>query len=136
MANYNTVAESNNFIVLERYNPDWQVNEGHQSEDELEREFIQDLQNQGYEFVPNLNTPEKMLANVRVQLEALNKVQFNDSEWQRFVTTFLDKPSDSVIDKTRKVHDDFVHDFTFDDGPPGMGYLDSQIIGGVRGIDD
>ncbi len=44
-----------------------------------------------------------MLANVRVQLQALNHVQFSDGEWRCFVETFLDKPSDSIIDKTRKI---------------------------------
>ena len=82
----------------------------------LERELIQDLVNQGYEFVPGLNAPEKLLANVRVQLQALNNVQFTDAEWQRFVSNWLDKPSEGIVDKTRKVHDDYVHDFVFDDG--------------------
>ena len=72
--------------------------------------------NQGYEFVPGLNAPEKLLANVRVQLQALNNVQFTDAEWQRFVSNWLDKPSEGIVDKTRKVHDDYVHDFVFDDG--------------------
>ena len=72
--------------------------------------------NQGYEFVPGLNTPEKLLANVRVQLQVLNNVQFTDAEWQRFVSSWLDKPSEGIVDKTRKVHDDYVHDFVFDDG--------------------
>jgi type I restriction enzyme R subunit len=57
-----------------------------------------------------------LLANVRVQLQALNNVQFADGEWLRFVETFLDKPSDSIVDKTRKIHDDYIHDFVFDDG--------------------
>ena len=62
--------------------------------------FIGDLENQGYEYLGDLNTPSKMLANVRVQLEALNRVSFLDSEWMRFVAEYLDKPSDNVLDKT------------------------------------
>ena len=50
MTTYKTVAESNNFIVLDKYTKDWQVNESFQSEGDLERELIQDLSNQGYEF--------------------------------------------------------------------------------------
>src|SRR5690554_7604641 len=57
-----------------------------------------------------------MLANVRVQLQALNKVQFADGEWLRFVETYLDRPSEGIVDKTRKIHDDYIHDFVFDDG--------------------
>jgi len=116
MHEYKTVAESNNFIVLDKYTQEWKVAESYQSEGDLEREFIQDLKNQGYEYLPGLNTPKALLANVRVQLQALNNVQFADGEWLRFVETWLDKPSDGIVEKTRKIHDDFIHDFVFDDG--------------------
>ncbi|MNM67197.1 Type I restriction enzyme [compost metagenome] len=43
-------------------------------------------------------------------------MQFAEGEWSRFVEIFLDKPSDSIVDKTRKIHDDYIHDFVFDDG--------------------
>jgi type I restriction enzyme R subunit len=116
MNDYKTIAESNSFIVLDKYAKEWQVNECYQSEYDLEREFIQDLQNQGYEYAPGLNTPEKLLVNVREQLQALNNMQFLEGEWQRFVETWLDRPSDSIVEKTRKIHDDYIHDFVFDDG--------------------
>lgn len=110
------IAESKNFIILDKYKREWTVCESYQSEYDLERELIEDLQNQGYEYLSDLTTPDKMLANVRVQLQTLNNVQFKDSEWQRFVETFLDKPSDGIKDKTRKIHDDYIYDFVFDDG--------------------
>ena len=116
MSEYKTIAESSTFIVLDKYTKEWQVNESFQSEDDLEREFIEDLANQGYEYLPGLNAPEKMLANVREQLQALNNVQFLEGEWMRFVEEYLDKPSDNIFDKTRKIHDDYIHDFVFDDG--------------------
>jgi len=116
MSDYKTIAESRNFIVLDKYTKDWQVNEGYQSEGDLERHFIQDLIDQGYGAPLGLNTPDALLANVRVQMQALNSVQFSDAEWQRFVETWLDKPSDGIVEKTRKVHDDYIHDFVFDDG--------------------
>jgi type I restriction enzyme R subunit len=110
------IVESRNFIVLDRYTKIGMVNESYQSEDALERELIDDLKNQGYQYLPKLNTPEKMLANVRAQLETLNNVVFSDGEWQRFVEEYLDKPGDNSIDKTRKIHDDYICDFVFDDG--------------------
>lgn len=116
MYEYKAVAESNSFIVLDKYAREWQLNESYQSESDLEREFIQDLQNQGYEYEPGLNTPEKLLANVREQLQTLNNMQFADGEWMRFVETWLDKTSDGIVDKTRKIHNDYIHDFVFDDG--------------------
>lgn len=119
MCDYRTIAESNNFIVLDKYIKYSEVHEasaGYQTEAALEREFIQDLEGQGYDYLPGLTTPEKMLANVRVQLQDLNKVTFSDAEWMRFCEQFLDKPSDNHIDKTRKIHTDYIYDFVFDDG--------------------
>ena len=116
MTDYKTIAESKNFIVLDKYTKESKVAENYQSEYDLEREFIEDLQNQGYEYLSELKTPEAMLTNVREQVQTLNNMQFADGEWLRFVETFLDKPSDSIVDKTRKIHDDYIHDFVFDDG--------------------
>ncbi|NNG00881.1 MAG: type I restriction endonuclease subunit R, partial [Desulfobacteraceae bacterium] len=117
MINYTKpIAQSKTFIVLDKYTQEWQVRETYQSEYDLESELIADLQNQGYEYLPGLNTPEKMLANVREQLQALNKMHFSEGEWMRFVESYLDKPSDTIIDKTRILHDDYIHDFVFDDG--------------------
>ncbi|MEG8067248.1 type I restriction endonuclease subunit R [Xanthomonas hortorum pv. gardneri] len=116
MNDYKTIAESRNFIVLDRYTREWKVAESYQSESDLERELIQDLVNQGYEFASSIKTPADLVANVRVQLQALNHVQFTDVEWERFVESWLDKPSDGIVEKTRKIHDDYVHDFVFDDG--------------------
>lgn len=118
MSQYKTIAESNNFIVLDKYTKYSEVNEPsmvYQTEAALEKEFIQDLINQGYEN-PNLNTTEALLANVRVQLQALNNMAFSDSEWTRFLEEYLDKPSDNLIEKTRKIHENYIYDFVFDDG--------------------
>lgn len=110
------IAESKNFIVLDSYAKEWRVAGSYQSEGDLEREFIQDLVNQGYEHTSGLKTMAALLANVRMQLQVLNSVNFSDGEWARFVESWLDKPSDTIVDKTRKIHDDHVHDFVFDDG--------------------
>ncbi|HIF5584813.1 TPA: type I restriction endonuclease subunit R [Vibrio parahaemolyticus] len=113
---YKSIAESNNFIVLDRYTKQWQVNDSYQSESDLERELIQDLTQQGYEYVPNLTRPDAMMTNVRTQLQTLNKTTFTDAEWLRFQEQYLNTPSDNIIDKTRKVHSDYIYDFVFDDG--------------------
>lgn len=110
------IAETNRFIVLDKYVRAWEAANSYQSEADLERELVQDLCNQGYEFLNNLRSPGAMLANIRVQLQSLNDVQFSDKEWARFVETYLDRPSDSVTDKARKIHEDYIFDFVFDDG--------------------
>ena len=119
MSTYKTIAESNNFIVLAKYTKFSEGNDapaGYQTEAALERELIQDLINQGYENPKNLTTLAAMLANVRVQLQALNDMAFTDGEWARFVEVYLDKPSDNLVDKSRKIHENYIHDFVFDDG--------------------
>lgn len=119
MSQYKTIAESNNFIVLDKFTKYYEVNEAptvYQTEAALEKEFIQDLINQGYEYPLNLNTQEAMLANVRVQLQSLNNIMFSDAEWARFVEEYLDKPGDNLVEKTRKIHDNYIYDFVFDDG--------------------
>lgn len=119
MAQYKTIAESNNFIVLDKYTKYSELNEtptSYQTESGLERELIQDLINQGYEKPTNLTSVEAMFANARIQLQALNNMEFTDSEWSRYIEEYLDKPSDNLVEKTRKIHDNYIYDFVFDDG--------------------
>lgn len=119
MAEYNTIVESNNFIVLDDYTKYYELHEPsavYQSEASLEREFIHDLVSQGYEYCPDISTPEALLANARVKIQELNDVKFSDKEWMRFVEEYLNKPGDTLIDKTRKIHDNHIYDFVFDDG--------------------
>jgi type I restriction enzyme R subunit len=111
-----TIAESNNFIVLDKYTKIEGDGSSYQSEADLENELIKDLDAQGIKYESDINTPEKLLVNVRVQLQELNRVEFKNSEWSRFVEEYLDKPSDNIIEKTRKIHDNYIYDFVFDDG--------------------
>lgn len=116
MTDCKVIAESNNFIVLDKYTKIEQQGVGYQTEADLEHELIADLVNQGYESLPKLTTPQAMLESARVQLQLLNKMAFSDDEWKRFCEEYLDKPSDNHIDKTRKIHNDYIYDFVFDDG--------------------
>ena len=111
MSTYKTIAESNSFIVLDKFTKYFEVNEApavYQTEAALEKEFIQDLINQGYENPKNLNTLEAMLTNVRLQIQSLNNMVFSDGEWVRYVEEYLDKPSDTLVEKTRKIQDNYI----------------------------
>ena len=119
MITYNTIAESNNFIVLDKYEKQLDVREsaaGYQTEATLEKEFVEDLVSLGYEYLPKLTSSKAMLENVREQLQNLNNTQFNDAEWVRFCEEYLDKPGDNHTDNTKKVHNNYIYDFVFDDG--------------------
>ena len=110
------IAETDHFIVLDQYEKIDQSGAGYQTESDLERELIADLQNQGYEYRKDLNSREKLLANLRESLQNLNHVEFSDGEWQRLLDEYIDRPSENIIDKTRKVHHDHIYDFVFDNG--------------------
>ncbi|OYQ79824.1 DEAD/DEAH box helicase [Wohlfahrtiimonas chitiniclastica] len=116
MAETKTIAESNNFIILDKYTKIDQSGSSYQTEADLERELIQDLQNQGYEYLSDLTSHDKLMVNLRKQLQRLNKVEFSEAEWQRFLVEYLDKPSENSTDKARKIHNNHIHDFVFDDG--------------------
>lgn len=109
------IVETNNFIVLDKYTKITQPST-YQTEADLERELVSDLRQQGYEYLNNLTTPEALLDNLKTQMEALNGVVFSEAEWLRFLEEYLNKPSDSLIDRTRKLHDNHIYDFIFDDG--------------------
>lgn len=109
------IVESDNFIILEKYTKIEQPSQ-YQTEADLEKELITDLCQQGYEYLTYLTTPEALLANLKTQMEVLNNVVFTDAEWLRFLDEYLNKPSDSLIDRTRKLHDNYIYDFIFDDG--------------------
>lgn len=109
------IIESNNFIVLDKWTKLEQKG-NFQSESDLEREMISDLQQQGYDYANYLITPESLLGNLRVQLEDLNAVHFSDNEWKRLLSEYINKPSDGIVECTRKIHNDHVYDFIFDDG--------------------
>ena len=116
MTETKTIAESNNFIILEKYTKIDQLGAAYQTEADLENELIQDLTHQGYVYVPGLNSHGKLMVNLREQLQKLNQVTFSDNEWQRFLNEYLDKPSENSTDKARKIHNNHIYDFVFDNG--------------------
>ncbi|EDP24271.1 type I restriction endonuclease subunit R [Parvimonas micra] len=111
-----TIAEMTGGIILAHYDKNNRVDaSSYQSEAELERELIGNLVSQGYERV-KFTTSEELYGNLKVQIERLNNVFFTKSEWDRFLTEYLDCPKDGMVEKTRKIQEDYIYDFTFDDG--------------------
>lgn len=119
MTEYKTIAEGNNFIVLDQYTPYAQTHAtptSYQSEAALERELIDDLCSQGYEYLPHVKSPADLMANLRTQIERLNEMQFTDAEWDRLCLEYLDKPGEGSVERTRRIQRDHIYDFTFDSG--------------------
>ncbi len=113
---YSTIAEMTDGIILSRFEKDPLVREtAYQSEAELERQLIENLVSQGYKTV-FFKSNEQMYENLREKIELLNKISFTDKEWERFKLEYLDAPNDGMIEKTRKIQENHIYDFTFDDG--------------------
>ncbi|ONI45106.1 DEAD/DEAH box helicase [Candidatus Epulonipiscioides gigas] len=113
---FSTLHETNDFIVLDKYTKIDQTSASYQTEADLERELITDLVGQDYVYRKDITAPKSLFKNVRLKLEELNKMQFSDSEWTRFCNEYLDKTSDNHIDKMKKIHNNYIYDFVFDDG--------------------
>lgn len=112
---YNIVAEQPQSTVIARYEKPQIVAESYQSESELEQEFISRLGRQGYEYLP-IHSEAELVANLRRQLERLNKYEFTDGEWERFYKQELSGEGKGIVDKTRTIQQDFRKSLTLDDG--------------------
>lgn len=113
---HEVIAETNEGILLAEYQPEYRTDREYQSEADLENQLISDLVNYlNYERL-DIHTPEELLANAKVQIEKLNKVIFTDAEWNRFVVEYLDCPNEGLVEKTRKIQENHIYDFVFDDG--------------------
>lgn len=110
-----TIAEMNSGIILAKFVKGSRVSEEYQSEAQLEANMINNLMDQGYERF-HAHSNEDLYNNLRDKIQKLNKVEFSDSEWNRFLVEYLDSPNDGMIEKTRKIQENYVYDFKFDNG--------------------
>lgn len=115
MTSFNIVAATTENTVVTSYEPVKKRSDSYQSEAALEREFIQLLTQQGYAYLP-IHQEADLIANLRRQLEALNDYQFTDSEWEQFFQNAIANPNEHIVEKTRKIQEDFVQVLRRDDG--------------------
>ena len=115
MTYFNIVAETSENTVVTEYEPVVRRSEAYQSEAALEAEFVRMLGEQGFEYLP-LHTEAELVANLRVQMERLNDYTFSDAEWERFFTGSLANANDGIVEKTRKIQEDYVQVLVRDDG--------------------
>lgn len=87
----------------------------YQSEADLEREFIKNLQNQGYEYLI-IHNEKELIANLKDKLEKLNNIIFSEKEWERFFKEKIANKNESIIEKTRTIQEDYIKSFTRDNG--------------------
>ena len=83
MNEYKMVAENPQSTVVSDYEIKYGKAKQYQSEADMEREFIKQLQTQAYEYLP-ITSEQDLIANLRHQLEKLNNYQFPYKEWEHF----------------------------------------------------
>ncbi|BEO93428.1 type I restriction endonuclease subunit R [Fusobacterium nucleatum] len=87
----------------------------YQSEADLEREFIKNLQNQGYEYLI-IHNEKELIVNLKDKLEKLNNIIFSENEWERFFKEKIANKNESIVEKTRTIQEDYIKSFTRDNG--------------------
>lgn len=115
MTIYNIVAATNEATVVAECKPSPYTAETYQSEAELEREFIKQLEIQGYEVI-QIHGESTLINNLRLQLETLNHISFSDDEWQRFYGEKIANAREGIVEKTRKIQSDHIQLLRRDDG--------------------
>lgn len=115
MTNISMISENDNSTVLTEYEGLKRTETFYQSEDELEKELIRTLIDQGYEYL-TINSEDELVANLRTQLEKLNNYHFTDVEWEDFFSSKIANKNDYIIEKTRLIQEDYIQPLTFDDG--------------------
>lgn len=115
MEQYKLIAENNQSTVVADYEPMASQSASFQSEEELEKTFIEQLQRQGYEYL-NFHTEGELVDNLRHRLEELNDFLFSDGEWNRFFEQEIANKNYSIADKSRIIQEDHIRLLMCDDG--------------------
>jgi type I restriction enzyme R subunit len=119
---YNLVAENKHreagsTVVAEYSKVVDRVRDGnaYQSEAELERAFIKQLETQAYEYL-KITSEDDLILNLRKQLEKLNDYNFSDEEWEKFFVNEIANSNQGIEEKTATIQEDHKKILHLDDG--------------------
>jgi len=116
------VAQNTQSTVVAEYTPSRKRSEHYQSEAELEKDFIKQLESQAYEYL-QITKNEDLVNNLRKQLEKLNKYDFSDKEWEYFFKAEIANPNQSIEEKTITIQEDYIKILECDNGTNKNIYL-------------
>lgn len=122
MDKYSLVAENPESTVVAEYQPLYRKETTYQSEAELEKAFIEQLKTQAYDFLPIISEDE-LIANLRLQLEALNSYRFTNTEWEQFLKSKIANQNNGIEEKTTIIQEDHIQLLTREDGTVKNIYL-------------
>ena len=115
MSTYNIILSTNESTVVTEYEPQTKRSDAYQSEAALEVAFIKMLGEQGYEYV-TIHNEKDLVTNLRQQLELLNHFHFTDKEWDSFFKNKIANTNEGIVEKSRKIQEDYVQNLTREDG--------------------
>lgn len=115
MNSFEIVASSTESTVVAEYTPEKRKSTDYQSEAELERDFIKRLVEQGYEYLI-IKNEQDLIDNLRTQLEKLNDYTFFDKEWNDFYSSVIANGNEGILEKTRKIQEDYLQNLILDNG--------------------
>lgn len=125
---FEPIAVTSENTVVSAYETASRRDKSYESEAELEQAFIDLLQEQAYEYL-RINSEEDLIANLKVQLEKLNKIEFSDKEWVKFYSESIAGEKDGIVEKTKRFQEDHVRILKRDSGESKNIYLiDKQYI--------
>jgi len=116
------VAESSQSTVMAEYTADKKRAASYQSEDELEKAFIKQLESQAYEYLA-ITSEGDLVSNLRAQLEKLNNFAFTDSEWEQFFASEITNSNQGIEEKTATIQEDYIKNLAREDGTVKNVYL-------------
>ena len=111
MSNYGIVATTTESTVVAKYTPEQRKSTDYQSEFELEKDFINRLIGQGYQYL-KIESEQDLINNLRIQLERLNDFTFFDKEWNDFYQNIIANGNDGILEKTKKIQEDYIQILT------------------------
>lgn len=104
---YNIVLETDKSTVVTEYKKLKRTETAYQSEAALEKEFIELLQTQGYEYFV-AKSEDELVLNLRKQLEKLNNITFTDNEWDDFFNTYIANKNEGIVEKSKTIQEDYI----------------------------
>ncbi|MBQ3151135.1 MAG: type I restriction endonuclease subunit R [Clostridia bacterium] len=122
MSQYNMVLSTSEATVVSKYEPQSARSDAYQSEAELEKAFIKMLTEQGYQYL-DISCQSALIENLRVQIEKLNNYKFSDKEWKYFFENQIANPNEHIVEKTRRIQEDYIQVLKRDDGTSKNIYL-------------
>ena len=115
MEEYKIVIQQPESTVVAEYKKNTERQKEYQSEAELERAFIEQLKSQGYNYADIHNNID-LVNNLKIRLEKLNHYEFTKNEWNTILNDYIDNPNQGIVEKSKKLQEDFIYALKKDDG--------------------